>query len=204
MQTYPFYIQKTPWNIRVTIQHCIRQRYKVPVNHQYHIYVIKLYIMLRSCVWMLYKTGRLFDGPLGENLIFIYQIFRVEHMYSHIRFKQQINRAETQLPHFLFRSVIVFWSSVSNILLCRRLQRKPQVSDLCVHHDTCVTHVPWCMFGLLTRGGGKTFPALPAHAQPEFYVSGKRPMQQILGSWRYVYTICHCVRSAIYIDIVLF
>ena len=28
-------------------------------------------------------------------------------------------------------------------------------------HGTCVTHVPWCMLGSLT------FPAFPAHAQPE-------------------------------------
>ena len=34
------------------------------------------------------------------------------------------------------------------------------------HHDTCVTHVPWYMSGSLTRGGGETFPAFPAHTQP--------------------------------------
>ena len=48
----------------------------------------------------------------------------------------------------------------------------PQVSDLDMHHGTCVTHVPWCMPGSLTSGflwnrwRGKTFPAFPAHAQP--------------------------------------
>ena len=48
----------------------------------------------------------------------------------------------------------------------------PQVSDPDMHHGTCVTHVPWCMPGLLTssflwnRRRGKTFPAFPAHAQP--------------------------------------
>ena len=47
-----------------------------------------------------------------------------------------------------------------------------QVSDLDMHHGTCVTHVPWCMPGSLTSGflwnrrRGKTFPAFPAHAQP--------------------------------------
>ena len=46
----------------------------------------------------------------------------------------------------------------------------PQVSDLDMHHGTCVTHVPWCMPGSLTIGflwkrrRGKTFPAFPAHA----------------------------------------
>ena len=48
----------------------------------------------------------------------------------------------------------------------------PRVSDPDMHHDTCVTHVPWCMPGSLTSGflwsrrRGKTFPAFPTHAQP--------------------------------------
>ena len=48
----------------------------------------------------------------------------------------------------------------------------PWVSDPDMHHDTCVTHVPWCMPGSLTSGflwsrrQGKTFPAFPAHALP--------------------------------------
>ena len=36
-----------------------------------------------------------------------------------------------------------------------QLQRKPLVSDPGMHHGTCVTHVPWCMSGSLTRGGGE-------------------------------------------------
>ena len=39
-----------------------------------------------------------------------------------------------------------------------RLQRKPLVSDPGMHHGTCVTHVPWCMSGSLTRGGGDNVP----------------------------------------------
>ena len=45
-----------------------------------------------------------------------------------------------------------------------RLQRKPLVNDPGMDHGTCVTHVPWCMSGSLTRG--KTFQAFPAHVQP--------------------------------------
>ena len=30
-----------------------------------------------------------------------------------------------------------------------------------MHHGTCVTHVPWCMSGTLTRGGGKHVPGIP-------------------------------------------
>ena len=44
-----------------------------------------------------------------------------------------------------------------------------------MHHGTCVTHMPWCMSGSLTRGGGEN-----RHSRrmrnPQFYVSGKRPM----------------------------
>ena len=56
------------------------------------------------------------------------------------------------------------------------------VSDPDMHHGTCVTHVPWCIPGSLTSGflwslwRGKR----PRHSRcmcyPQFYVSGKRPM----------------------------
>ena len=42
-----------------------------------------------------------------------------------------------------------------------RLQRNPLVSDAGMHHGTCVTHVPWCMSGSLTRGDGENFPCIP-------------------------------------------
>ena len=41
-----------------------------------------------------------------------------------------------------------------------RLQRKPLVSDPDMHHGTCVAHVPWCMSGSLTRGGGENVPGI--------------------------------------------
>ena len=44
---------------------------------------------------------------------------------------------------------------------CHRLQRKPLVTDPGMHHDTCVTHVPWCMSGSLTRSGGENVPGIP-------------------------------------------
>ena len=51
----------------------------------------------------------------------------------------------------------------------------PQVSDSDMHHGTCMMHVPWCMPVSLTSVffksvAGKTF------NNPQFYVSGKRPM----------------------------
>ena len=42
-----------------------------------------------------------------------------------------------------------------------RLQRKPRVSDPGMHHGTCVTHVPCCMSGLLTRSGGENVSGIP-------------------------------------------
>ena len=42
-----------------------------------------------------------------------------------------------------------------------RLQRKPLASDPCMHHGTCVTHVPWCMSGSLTLGNGEIVPGVP-------------------------------------------
>ena len=47
-----------------------------------------------------------------------------------------------------------------------RLQRKPLVSDPGMHHGTCVPHVPWCMSGSLTRGGGENVPGIPGACAP--------------------------------------
>ena len=41
-------------------------------------------------------------------------------------------------------------------------QGEPLVSDPGTHHGTCVTHVPLCMSGSLTRGGGENVPGIPS------------------------------------------
>ena len=51
--------------------------------------------------------------------------------------------------------------NAGNVFPRHRLQRKPLVSDPGMHHGTCVTHVPWCMSGSLTRGGGENVPGIP-------------------------------------------
>ena len=58
-----------------------------------------------------------------------------------------------------------------------RLQRKPLISDPSMHHDSCVTHMPWCMSGSLTRGCRvkRSRHSRRTH-NPQFYVFGKRPM----------------------------
>ena len=61
-----------------------------------------------------------------------------------------------------------------------RLQMKPPVSYPGMHHSTCVTHVLWCMWGTLIRGGGEKH---SWHSwcmrKPQFYVSGKRLMKAV-------------------------
>ena len=58
----------------------------------------------------------------------------------------------------------------------------PRVSDPDMHHGTCVTHVPWCMPGLLTSGflwsrwRGKRSRHSRRMRNPQFYVYGKRPI----------------------------
>ena len=57
-----------------------------------------------------------------------------------------------------------------------RLQRKPLVNDPGMHHGTCVTHVPWCMLGSLTRGGGENVPGIPGTcANRNFTYLGRGP-----------------------------
>ena len=64
----------------------------------------------------------------------------------------------------------------------------PRVSDPDMHHGTCVTHVPWCMPGSLTRGflwsrwRGKRSRHSRRMRNPQFCASGKRPMGDVQGS----------------------
>ena len=51
--------------------------------------------------------------------------------------------------------------NAGNVPPRRRIQRKLLVSDPGMHHGTCVTHVPWCMSGSLTHGGGENVPGIP-------------------------------------------
>ena len=57
-----------------------------------------------------------------------------------------------------------------------RLERKPLFSDPGMHHGTCVTHMPWCMSGSLTRGGGENSPGIPGACATYNLASGKTPI----------------------------
>ena len=62
-----------------------------------------------------------------------------------------------------------------------------RVSDPYMHHGTCVTYVPWCMSGLLTsdflwsRWRRKRSRYSRRMRNPQFCVSGKRPMHHYLS-----------------------
>ena len=61
-----------------------------------------------------------------------------------------------------------------------QLQTKPLVMDPGMHHGTCVTHVPWCMSGSITSGGGENVPGTPgACATRDFAYLVRGPW------WRY-------------------
>ena len=50
--------------------------------------------------------------------------------------------------------------NAGNLFPRHRLQRKLRVCDPSMHHGTCVTHVPRCVSGSLTRGGGENVPGI--------------------------------------------
>ena len=71
-------------------------------------------------------------------------------------------------------------------------QRKPLVSDPDMHHGTCVTHVPWCMSGSLTRSGGENVPGIPgACATRTFTYLVRGPCRKLLYGtyhrWTFVF-----------------
>ena len=57
---------------------------------------------------------------------------------------------------------------------------EPLVSDPSMHHGTCVTHVPWCMSGSLTRCGWENIPGiLGASANRNFMCLTRGPWSTI-------------------------
>ena len=67
------------------------------------------------------------------------------------------------------------------------LQRKLLVSDPGIHHITCVAHLPWCMSGSLTRGGGGNVPGIPgACATRNFTYLVRGPWKRFPDYWAFV------------------
>ena len=67
----------------------------------------------------------------------------------------------------------------------------PRITDPDMHRGTCVTHVPWCIPGSLTSGflwsrwWGKRSRHFRRMHNPQFYVSGKRPMMTFVKDTRF-------------------
>ena len=80
------------------------------------------------------------------------------------------------------------WASyqIRKIAVCACAGNAGNVSDFVMHHGTCVTHVPGCMPGSLTSGflwsrwQGKRSRHSRRMRNPQFYVSGKRPMDMVI------------------------
>ena len=74
---------------------------------------------------------------------------------------------------------------------CGPLQRKSLVSDPGMHHGTCVTHVPWCMSGSLTRCGRENVPGIPGACAPAIL----RIWQEAHGEYmiEYIYVGCYII-----------
>ena len=69
-----------------------------------------------------------------------------------------------------------------------RFQRKPLVSDPGMHHDRCVTHVPWCMSWSLTCAGGENVPSIPGTCATRKFIYPVRDLWSIAVKYisRYV------------------
>ena len=81
---------------------------------------------------------------------------------------------------------------------CReRFPRHRRIVDPDMHHGTCMTHVPWCMPGSLTssflwsRWRGKRSRHSRRMRNPQFYVSGKRPIASQITDHAIAFSI-HC------------
>ena len=94
------------------------------------------------------------------------------------------SRHQKQLVHlYLFHEPIARYVKlrVAHVPgMAGTLSPPPQVSDPDMHHDTCVTHVPWCMLWSLTSGflwsqwWGKRSRHSRRMRKPQLYVSGEK------------------------------
>ena len=87
--------------------------------------------------------------------------------------------------------------NAGNVSPRRRLQMKPLVSDPGMHHDTCVTHVPWCMSGSLFRGGGENVPGiLGACATRNFTYLARGPLSIMTTPLRILSQVAYASRDS--------
>ena len=92
--------------------------------------------------------------------------------------------------------------NAGNVFPATDIKGIPLVSDPGMHRDTCVTHVPWCMSGSLTRGGGEIVPGIPdASATRNFTYLVRGPFRYQIEDW----TKCQTFRRLVswFIDMIL-
>ena len=80
-----------------------------------------------------------------------------------------------------------------------QLQRKPLVSDPGMHHDTCVTRVPRCISGSLTRGGGENVPGIPGACATRNVTYLARGPWDILINTKYSTVVWNSQMIALYV-----
>ena len=72
--------------------------------------------------------------------------------------------------------------------LRHQLQSITQVSDPGMHHGTCVMHVPWCMSGSQTCGGGENIPGIPVACATH---NATTQIAKFMGPTCWPYELCY-------------
>ena len=105
--------------------------------------------VLEACLWSS-NSGIFWSPTKGTNMwLWPWRMWKSTHINDTPTRKSSRQRASYQIRKIA--GCACAWNA-GNVLPRRRIQRKPRVGNPGVHHGTCVTHVPWCMPGLLTRG----------------------------------------------------
>ena len=89
--------------------------------------------------------------------------YRIQKQHCSLRSNVVLSWASYQIREI---AVCACAGNAGNVFPHRRFRRRPLVSDPGMHHGTCVTHVPWCMSGSLTCGGGENVPGIPGACAP--------------------------------------
>ena len=88
--------------------------------------------------------------------------------------------------------------NAGNIFPRRRFQSKSLVNDSDMHHGTCVTHVPWCMSGSLTRSDGENVPGIPSACAPAILRIWQEAHGEMNAVFSYAYYIPRLGSEVVY------
>ena len=122
-----------------------------------------------------YTISQTGDKPLSEPMM---TPFTIESMRHHVN----------DLEHFIeWASCLIRKLRVTHAPgMSGMFSPPPRVSYPDMHHSTCAMHVPWCMTGSLTSGflwrrwRGKRSRHSRRMRNPQFYISGKKPIMEPL------------------------